>query len=207
MGELLPVTITLTNHSNKTIYYAEPSTETSCRGGWIVAQGDKAPLYHLPRLASPSCPAPLLRPLSVAQRLTDHVYVPLVASAKMTLTAQAYLFQSASWTGAPLFKAGLPTLPVRVMQHTPVGRALHLDCVRHRLSVTVDRGRLPAVLMMQQIDDYLTQTSQTIGTWQPVVGHILTFPQSNTRWTVLVGAPGYRIASRVYDMKGATSPC
>ncbi len=203
LGELLPVQVVLVNRGSRAIYYAEPRTQTSCAGGWVAATGGQAPFYPLPRLASPSCPVSRLSSLGAGQSLTRRLNVPLTASAGVTLSAHGYLFRSPRWNDAPLFASGLPTLRLRVMPRAPRDRILRLSRVGRTISVSIDHGHVPSLLTMQQVDNPTVHGSTTVGTWQPLSGHILLAPEKGTIWTVLVGAPGYRIAGAVY---GAGAP-
>jgi len=214
LGELLPVTTTLTNEGRTTIYDAEPGTGTSCGGGWAATRGGTRPFYPLPRLTSPHCPLPRVRPLAPGQRVTALIELPLTASGAVTVTGQAYVYRAARRVGSsyipigrPLFARGLPALILRVTARAPAGRLLSIRRVGGRVLIGVDRGRAPSSLFVEQ-EVAAGDTRWTLGLWRPVAGRAFGAISDggsgglgrHTTWTVLVGAPGYRIASAVYRL-------
>src|SRR5579872_7110643 len=48
LGELLPITVTLTNGSSGPVYFAGSPEVSTCSGGWIVLSGGTAPRYTVP---------------------------------------------------------------------------------------------------------------------------------------------------------------
>jgi hypothetical protein len=208
LRELLPVTVSLTNHSPTVVMYWGWPVPTACRSGLVVVEsGGMPPLYNPPVLAHPHCPGPPPRKLGQGRTLTLALLVPLTASGRVTLSAQAEFVSTArrsgggtSLTGGPgPFASGWPSLNIHVSPHAPANRLLHLRRAGARVYVTAPPGA--SSHLVYQVSATCSGGATGNPDWQPLTGRVIDepgCPGSNETWAVLVGAPGYAIASAVY---------
>lgn len=229
LGELLPVAVTLRNRSGAAISYFGWPTAGACGATFsIYASGGAAPLYVLPPMIMPSCPASLPHQLKPGGVLAANLLVPLTASGRVTVAAQAELAtitrnqsggQSISWTPSPI-KPGWPSMTIAVAPRAPASRVIHLIHVGPinlrlfslfnggpRVLVAAPRGAVPHLLYQLQtacVSAGGTAYYSQSGYWQPLQSVEIDDPgcgggiSGAETWTLLVGAPGYAIASGSY---------
>jgi hypothetical protein len=127
----------------------------------------------------------------------------LAPSARFDLLRHIFpgLFRSSH---AP-FASGWPNLAIWVMPHAPADRMLRPVRRGHVVYVQGYRHTLPSLLVEQLEADVGPQETcySALTPWTPLAGDALqeaTCPDSgdHQKWQVLVGAPGYAIASAVY---------
>jgi hypothetical protein len=217
LGELLPVTVSLSNHSAKAIGYLGAPTAIACIPALRAdLTGGSPPLYTLPAMLLPHCPAPLLRRLGAGQTLIMHLLVPLTASGRVTLAAHA-MFASVTRGGSGTltissgpgpFMARWPSMTITVAPQAPPDRAIHLfhvgpldlpfPHVHSQVFVAAPRDAASHVLYQSSA----TCTGMGEGTlyWQPLRSTVIHEPGcgSDETWTIMVSAPGYAIAGGTY---------
>ena len=103
------------------------------------------------------------------------------------------------------FASGWPNLTIWVMPNAPADRTLRLVRRGHVVYVQGYRHTLPPLVVAQLVADVQPQETCYSGVtpWTPLAGDTLqeaTCPDTgdHQKWQVLVGAPGYAIASAVY---------
>jgi hypothetical protein len=228
-GELLPVTLVLTNNSGTPIRYLGSLTSRVCTYPALdvrLASGGQgvSPLFlqfvH-------SCPLIPMVPHTLrpgrSLRLTTMLGLP--TGGRFTLTAVAHFPPSAGLTSAGLpdpggqlawlhhlvpalfasrhapFASGWPSLTLRVAATVPPGRVLHL--VRHDHTVTVFPRPSAPVFGQEMAISLEAQGACLTGLpwWRSMPVGTLADRRCggmHEKWQVLVGTPGYAIASAVY---------
>jgi hypothetical protein len=105
------------------------------------------------------------------------------------------------------FTSGWPNLTIWVMPHAPADRTLHLVRRGHVVYVHGYRHTLPHLVVEQLETDVEPQGTgaAALTPWTPLAGNALALQEAacqdsggHQKWQVLVGAPGYAIASAVY---------
>jgi len=195
LGEMLPVQMTLRNHSTRPISFEGAVLPGTCeRSPFIMVTGGSAPRYHLPWAPQFSCPNHSSYRLYPGQMRTTALLVLLPASGRLRLTAQTSYERDAS-----PFGTAWPSIVISVQPSAPPDRVLHLHRQGAIVSVTVRRGRLPHLLYQYLIVSGGTQIGAR--DWQPLPGARLQDPRgalAYALWRVLVTAPGYAVASADY---------
>jgi hypothetical protein len=208
LRELLPVSVSLTNHSSATVHAPRGTSMSGCGGAFYVAEdGGTAPRFDFPVAQGiPSCPF-IFNELSIApgQSFTaSDLLLPLVASGQVTMTAQVEMEDAVTMPGggsvvsrAPdPFAGHEPALSLDVAASAPPDRMLSLW--RHTTRVVV-YGPASALFHLRYT---FTASAGGCGTgsfgWVPLslpvldahpcAGHYGT-------WSYAVGAPGYAISS------------
>ena len=112
------------------------------------------------------------------------------------------------------FASGWPNLTIWVMPKVPADRMLRLVRRGHIVYVQGYRHRLPPLVVEQlEADVEPQETCYSAGTpWTPLAGNTLALQEAacedssgHQKWQVLVGAPGYAIASAVYCFNPVSS--
>jgi len=201
LGELLPITATITNQSGAAITVTGPPTNSGCAGTWVVASGGSPPSYALPLLPI-SCPGSGGESLARGTSLVGRFVVPLTMSGAVTLTLQEHVARDGR--GRPFFVGRAPRVPIRVLSVAPSDRVLHLIPAGHALAVTVVGGPVPPLLVIHQVVWGNHAGFSSSVTWRAVAGTRIGAPSSliagkHETWRVLAGAAGYRIAIGTYD--------
>jgi hypothetical protein len=105
------------------------------------------------------------------------------------------------------FASGWPHLTIWVMPHAPAERTLRLVRRGHVVYVQGYRHTLPPLVVEQLETDVEPQGTceAALTSWTPLAGNALALQEAacedssgRHKWQVLVGAPGYAIASAVY---------
>ncbi len=200
LGELLPITATIANHSGASITVLGPPA-SAWTGTWVVASGGSAPSYLLPYLLM-RCPPPHGKQLAPGTSLSGSFVVPLTMSGDVALTLENGLLHDGS--GQPFFAGGAPSMPLRVRPVAPLNRVLRLVPAGTALSVRVAGGPAPPLLVIHQVVWANHAGFSSTVTWSAIRGTRITAPPSliagkHEMWTVLVGAAGYRIAIGSYS--------
>jgi hypothetical protein len=212
LSELLPVHVSLHNHSGHAIWYdGYPSPVPGKSALFVTVTGGAPPLFDLPWHAPFHGPRPPLGTLNAGETLSMDFLVPLTASGAVTLTARGRLLASVverasvitttEWHPVP---TGWPAVVLHVAAQAPPERILHLHRRGAQVMVTAAQGALPLLLYQ----DLVTctgpgQTKTMIGTddWQPLPADGLREPDcpgTQKHWQVMVSAPGFAIASARY---------
>ncbi len=201
LGELLPITATITNRSGAAVTVAGPPTTSGCAGTWVVASGGSPPSYVLPLLPI-SCPGSGGESLAQGQSLVGRFVVPLTMSGGVTLALRDTLARDGR--GRPFFAGRTPRVPIRVLPVVPSDRVLRLIPAGRALAVTVAGGPVPPLLVIHQVVWANHAGFSSSVTWRAIAGTRIGAPPSliagkHETWTVLVGAAGYRIAIGTYS--------
>ena len=217
LGELLPVTVSLSNHSAKAVGYLGAPTGDACVPAFQVdLTGGSPPLYTLPAMLHPQCPAPMPRQLGAGQTLTVPLLVPLTASGRVTLTARATFVSVTRGRGTliissgpgPFITGGWPSTTITVAPHAPADRAIHLlhvgpldlPFLHVDSQVFVDAPRDAASHLLYQSSATCTGIGEGTLYWQPLASTVIREPGcgSDEKWTMMVSAPGCAIAAGTY---------
>jgi hypothetical protein len=205
LRELLPVGLSLTNHSNATVHVPRGSCMYGGALG-VTEEGGGAPTFRVPMLGGLFGGGPGIfatDDLVPGQTCaTPDVLLPLTASGRITLTAHAALTSITAMVGGGTritnldpFTGHAPELALTVAPSAPPDRTLTLW--RHTSRVVV-LGPPGALLHL----DYMYAASSggcwTGGGWAPLRMPVLdAHPCAGVygTWSYAIGAPGYAIAS------------
>jgi hypothetical protein len=193
LRELLPVSVSLTNHTRATVHVPRGEGMSGCGGAFNVTQdGGGAPTYQMP--TTPfifSCPLMPLDDLAPGQtRSAPDLLLPLQASGHLTLTAHVAFFRMNPFAGRE------PALSLTVAPSAPPDRTLNLWRHTSRVIVLGPPGALAHLVYM------FNASAGGCGTgnfgWEPLRLPVLDAHPCAGRygtWTYAVGAPGYAVAS------------
>jgi len=205
LSELLAVTVTFTNHSNKSVLLQGLDAPLNfCNGAFSLAStGGSEPHYNfsLDEVVM-SCPDSQTK-LDPGKSLMIHGYVPLTKSGLVMLTPGARFLPVAKDHGMERISSGhspldghWPTMHINVATKIPTDRTLSLQ--QQNSSVIINA---PVSVSHNLVYYYVVTCVGTMGTsarWYPVTTLMLHEPECsglNKHWTYAVGAPGYAIAS------------
>jgi hypothetical protein len=210
LRELLPVEVSLTNHTQQGVSLLGLSTTASrCHDSALMARltAGSDPSFAIPPLAlSVSCTQEAyLTLVPPGETLTIHQYVPLTRSGPVTLSMQS---ASASTSTKPLppntpvpfppLDGHWPSIQFQVQPQVPPDRALSLQEQPRHVLVETPAGAQISLLAMQALQCeeplYLRSDAQ----WMPLASNVLeepTCPGAHPQWTYFVSAPGYAIVS------------
>jgi hypothetical protein len=205
LRELLPVTVSLINHTSATVHVLPGSP---FGGPFNVTQdGGGAPTYHLPAASFPFTGPPPWHADALAPGQTlaaPDLLVPLTASGQVTLTAQVALVDVVTLPGGETIASGgtdpfagrKPALSLDVAASAPPDRTLSLW--RHTTRVVV-YGPAGALFHLYY---WFAASAGGCGTgsfgWAPLSLPVLdAHPCAGVygTWGYAIGAPGYAIAS------------
>lgn len=210
LRELLPVDVSLTNHTQQAVQLLEPRIPADlCHDSALMARltaGSDPAVVFPPSPIGVGCTNELrTTQLQPAETLTIHQYVPLTRSGAVTLSMQsARLCTPAS----PLCSSATPypylpldghwpTVQLQVQPQVPPDRALTLQEQPGRVLIDAPAGAQAQLLAMQSMscDRYLAVTGAR---WTPLATNVLeeaTCPTAHPTWVYIVSAPGYAIVS------------
>jgi hypothetical protein len=225
--ELLPVGISLTNHSDTTLYVEGHAGMNQFGAAFQVTQeGGGAPTYQIP---SPLVPwsSPMLPPTGLPPGRTMSVsdLLPLTGSGHLTLSVgvsvDTVTFVSGGGQitrGPDPFAARGPTLHLTVAASAPLNRTVGLWRMGARLVVLAPPQAL-AHLVYQYTETHSDSSSLCLrgnGRWQPITtlmidGYADVCGGHYTTWSYAVGAPGYAVPSRCSSShscsRSSVAPC
>jgi hypothetical protein len=204
LSELLPVSITVTNHSQQNIMLGGGQAINTCDGAFGVSMsGGHEPHYDLPMgNFMMSCP-PGMTTLDINKSLSVSGYVPLTSSGvgAVTLMGNAYALvpQQGNTVNAPEsqpLKEHWPSIAINVAAQIPSDRLISLNALGNSVLVNApDNAR-------SQLVYYFTVNcahgSGTTDAWFTLKGTSLGEPSCDDifrHWIYSVSAPGYAIAS------------
>jgi hypothetical protein len=210
LRELLPVDVSLTNHTQQEVSLLGLSTTANrCHDSALMARLTQGtdPSFAFPPLAlGVSCTQEAyLTLVPPGETLTIHQYVPLTRSGAVTLSMQS---ASASTPTNPLppntpvpfppLDGHWPSLQFQVQPQVPPDRALSLQEQPRHVLVETPTGAQISLLAMQALQCeeplYLRSDAQ----WMPLASNVLeepACPGAHPQWAYLVSAPGYAITS------------
>jgi hypothetical protein len=207
LRELLPVSVSLTNHTSATVHVPRGTSMSGCGGAFYVAEdGGTAPRFDFPVAQGiPYCPF-IFNVLSIApgQSFTAHdLLLPLVASGQVTMTAQVVLEDAVALPGGGSsvttlhpFAGHEPALALNVAASAPPDRTLSLW--RHTTRVVV-YGPAGALFHLRYT---FVASAGNCGTgsfgWEPLRLPVLDAHPCGGHygtWGYAIGAPGYAISS------------
>jgi len=177
----------------------------------VRAQGGGTPIYALPFLNTfPAGPARNYS-LRAGQRVVLALLVPLTASGRLTIAAQAYFTPVShreregvySSVSTDPFKGRQPSLLIAVSSHIPVNRVIHLRQSHgdHSITASVGGAHQPAFVYQDRLACGGSTLVELAGTryWIPLpVGGVARPSCSNvpSEWSLMVSAPGYAISAQ-----------
>lgn len=201
LRELLPVDISLANHTNATLH-----VRSGCgRAFYVTQEGGGAPTYQMPSARVVlSCPGAFPTDLAPGQTLSASDLLLLTASGHLTVTAHVSLdtvttFPGGGWVisnGPDPFAGREPTLPLTVAASAPPNRTVGLWRFGTRVFVIAPPQALAHLVYMYSASAGGCQTSNFA--WQPITMPVLDEHPCAGRygtWSYAVGAPGYAVAS------------
>lgn len=214
LSELLDVTITLTNHSNKSIFLqGGAGTLNFCMGEALIltTTGGGKPYYNLPSNNTPipsmNCPFTQTE-LAPGKPLIMQGYISLTKSGLVVLTPEAkfltftkdrYGNKSATTSADPLHQHW-PVMHINVVAKLPSDRILLLRQQGSQIIInapTPARSHLVDYEAISCVENGSNVGSRSLG-WDSLFTTTLSEPECwgpNKHWTYVVGAPGYAIAS------------
>lgn len=194
LRELLPVGISLTNHSHTTLYLAGYAGMNRFGAAFQVAQeGGGAPQYQIPSL-QPPWSYPGLQPTGLApgQTLSMSALLALTGSDHLTLSAGVSVYTVTFVPGGGLsfgsqsdpFAGRGPTLHLTVAASAPPNRTVRLWRIWTRLLVLAPPQALTHLVYWNG------------GDWQPITTsvldeHVCNWHDGNCVY--VIGAPGYAL--------------
>ncbi len=201
LSELLPVTVSLHNQSNRMLnYYGWPYSQSCASMIVVTVTGGSRPFYPFLHHTTRACGLiPPLQHLASGQTLQVTRFVPLTASGRVTITAHAYSFFH-------LKSMSLGVTDARVVIHVttqvPISRILYVQYARHEVTVVVAHGERPRLLYQDYVVCTTTRYKETVtrGQWLPVPAGGIHPPDCNgshKEWYVSIGSPGFAIASMI----------
>ena len=210
LRELLPVDVSLTNHTEQAVVLLGLSTTANrCHDSALMARltAGSDPSFAFPPLAlGMSCTqeAYLTRVLP-GETLTIHQYMPLTRSGTVTLSMQSASLGTPTNplppnTPAPFppLDGHWPSIQFHVQPQVPQDRALGLQEQPGHVLIETPASAQPSLLAMQALlcDQplYLRSDAQ----WTPQASNVLeepTCPSAHPQWVYIVSAPGYAIVS------------
>lgn len=205
-NELLPITLTLTNRSDRSIPYDGTSVYAICRDPALSVTATRNGQYLAPVAIGfmPSCPA--IRPVSHALRpsksLRMRALIGIPSAGPLRLTARATFPQNAHVTSPGLlapdrhldalrhlipalfqsshapFTSGWPSLTIRVVRAIPANRMLHLARQGHTVYLRNPPRGLPSPVARQQTVAATGQGACATGLalWTPLSAGIVRDP-------------------------------
>jgi len=200
LGELLPVDVSLTNHTQKTVMLDGINrTATLCFSSALLAQVTEGsdPSFSIPRLAVACTQPAFITEVKPGQTLTIHQFVPLTRSRAVTLAMKGGTFGPMTSPLDAYFHGDLPIIHLQVNPQVPRDRALSLQNQKRQVMIEMQAGAKVHLLYMQSIScvSYLDSSGTQ---WTPLATNVLhepTCPTAHPRWEYIVSAPGYSIVS------------
>lgn len=181
-GELVPVTLTLTNHTGRTVHYSGALRPALCRPSALNATAMRNGQYVSPIAVALSYHCPMIplmsSPLAPGASLTARLLLGIPTSGRLTLAAQASFAMGESIESAGLlepsrmldglrhlvpglfrsrhvpFALGGPSLTIAVLPHVPASRTLRLLRRGHVVYLQGYRS-LPGAVG-QEAEEYVT---------------------------------------------------
>lgn len=209
LGELLPITITLTNRSGQAIGYAGAPVPSVCGSALTVSlAGGSAPFYRVPMLDAVPCPSPVMGGnLGAGRSLTILQLTPLTVSGRVSLAALATLATTVAQPdgttkttiGPAPFIAGSPQLTIDVAPTPPIERRITIRHVAGAVLVAAPAGASHLLY-----EDRCEPAGNSHLLWAPLRGPTVREPSEcsgvkDSYWTVLVAAQGYMVAYGIYQ--------
>ncbi len=200
LGELLPVDVSLANHTQKPVILDGTSrTATLCFSSALLAQvtGGSNPSFSIPRLDVACTQPAYITEVKPGQALTIHQFVPLTRSRAVTLAMKGGTFGPLESPLDAYFHGDLPIIHLQVNPQVPRDRALSLQNQKGQVMIEMPEGAKVHLLYMQSIScvSYLDSSGAQ---WMPLATNVLhepTCPTAHLRWEYIVSAPGYSIVS------------
>ena len=201
LRELLPVGVSLTNHTSATLPVEGNAFVNGCDGAFGVAEeGGGAPTYQLPTSGVMiSCPGALTN-LAPGQTMSATNLLPLTASGHPTLTAGVRVCAATSARnyicGRDPFAGHRPSLHLIVAAAPPLNRRVGLWRIGTRVFVIAPPPALSHLVYLYTAGAGGCATTNL--TWQPIATPYVDEHPCAGRygtWSYAVGAPGYAVAS------------
>jgi hypothetical protein len=196
LRELLPVGVSLTNHSKATIYVEGHAGVNQDLGAFLMKQeGGGAPRYQLPETRCVWCssPGPMPNGLAPGQSMSASDLLPLTGSGHLTISAGVGVFAVTTFPGGGMsigsqsdpFVGRGPTLHLTVAASVPPNRTMRLWQIWTRLLVLAPPQALTHLVSWNGFD------------WQPITTfvldeHVCNWHDGNCVY--VIGAPGYALA-------------
>lgn len=209
LSELLAATVTLTNHSNKSVFLqGSDAPLNSCTGALnLTISGGSEPYYNFPmNETSISCPFSQTT-LDPGKTLTTHGYVPLIRRGLVTFTSGAkFLALTKNRDGSEGTGPGhsqldnhWPTIHINVAAKVPADRTVSLRQQGSQITIAAPVAARPHLVYYNTVTCVAggTVNTSTGVEWSPVLAMKISEPRclgSNKHWVYAVSAPGYAIA-------------
>jgi hypothetical protein len=195
LRELLPVGISLTNHSHTTLYMEGYAGMHRFGAAFqVTEEGGGAPQYQIPSLPLPwSYPPPQPTGLAPGQTLSTSALLPFTGSGHLTLSAGVSVYTVTLVSGGGMnfgsgsdpFAGRGPTLHLTVAASVPPNRTVGLWQIWTRLLVLAPPQAVSHLVSWNGFD------------WQPITTfvldeHVCNWHDGNCVY--VIGAPGYALA-------------
>ena len=211
LSELLGVTVTLTNHRNKSVFLqGSDAPLNSCNGALSLSKtGGSEPHYaFINSQVVISCPF-FQTKLDPGKTFIVHGYEPLTESGEVTLTPGArFLTVTKDSYGSEVISPGhslldshWPTVQIDVVAKIPADRTLSLH--QKGSQITIDAPTPIRSDLVYYDVATCTKNGSTVSSvstqWKQVSTPILQRPEcsGSMHWTYAVSAPGYAVVSGV----------
>lgn len=207
LSELLAADISLTNHTDKTVYVGIPFVGSACGyATGILMTSAGGPGYSISIPTDHSCP-PIANSTSLqpGQSLTVQKYLSLTSSGHVTLTAEAEFYTAARQPQKNLFphsapnplEGHWPSIQIDVASKVPANRMIsyHRDGTRVFINAPSPVQYLYSVSCSDYNNDQGSTGSGNYG-WQALQKNVVGepgCPGKNVYWAFAFGLPGYGI--------------
>lgn len=210
LSELLAADISLTNHTDKTVYAGIPFVGSGCGyvTGILMTSGG-GPNYSISIPTDHSCPGfESSTPVKSGQTLTVQKYLPLTSSGHVMLTAETQFYTSVPQPQKNVFPRSAPnpleghwpSTQIDVALKVPANRMIsyHRDGSRVFINAPTDAQHLLQYLYSVSCQDLNDQGSTGSGNygWQALQKNVVGepgCPGKNVHWAFAFGLPGYGI--------------
>ncbi|MDQ2885539.1 MAG: hypothetical protein M3Y39_05580 [Chloroflexota bacterium] len=209
LSELLAATVTLTNHSNKSVLLqGSDAPLNSCTGAFsLTTSGGSEPHYNFPlNEVSISCPFSQTK-VDPGKTLTTHGYVPLTRSGQVTLLSGAKFLaltkdrygSEGTAPGHSQLDSHWPAIHINVAAKIPTDRTVSLRQQGSQLTIDAPVTARSRLIYSSTVTCTAGGTVNTsIGVeWHPVTAMKISEPEclgSKKQWIYAVSALGYAIA-------------
>lgn len=209
LSEMLAADISLTNHTQSTVYVGIPFAGSAC--GYttgVQVTGQDAPEFMVPISMDHSCPAfNDSTPIKAGQTLTVQKYLTIQNAGKLTLTAETSFYEGSRRSNnlfpkaAPNPLAGhWPSLQITVSSKVPADRKISYQRNGSRVFIDAPSDAQHPLLYLYGVScsDYNDQGGTGSGNygWQALQKNVVGepgCPGKNVQWSFAFGLPGYGI--------------
>ena len=199
LSELLPVDVSLTNHTQQTVrLLGIHTTANLCHFSALMVQvtAGSYPTFTFPDIDRACDQVLPMTEVQPGETLTIHQYVPMTSIETVILT-----MQGGSDGGSETLPSALdghwPSVKIQVLPQVPQNRKLALQNEQGQVIIETPVDTQPHLLYMQSIACENYSDGSNIQ-WTPLATNVLKepgCPAAQPQWKYIVSAPGYAIVS------------